>query len=387
MSLVKGYAITVDEATPQWLTTTLQRYGVLPTGSVVAVEVLGNPAFNSHTYHLVLAYSADAPILAPTNLLLKCSLSADWAKRAGAREVAFYTLVQSLLDHPTAYPNIMVRCFDAVCDVTPDGEIGNSHILLEDLSTSHIIPVEREQQIKLIDNLPTDTHLVQAIDALARFHAYWWGRQEQCLNVAPIAWGCSNETDFITETARRKRALEHLLAQEGEWLPPAVQTTYENILAQMPRLWQLYMRESVATFANLTLTHGDAYLANFLCPREDQREETTGNCYIIDWQCPEPYRAATDLVNLCATFWARAQRAENERELKVLRQYHRTLQTHGISGYAWDNLLTDYRLSILDWLWVPVQDAFDGSGKAYWWPKMQCLMQAFEDWNCQDLFV
>ncbi len=223
---------------------------------------------------------------------------------------------------------------------------------------------------------------MQAIDALARFHAYWWEHPQLGEGIAPIAWGCVDEADFITEVARRRRALEHLLALEGEWLPTPIKRMYENILAQMMHLWRTYMRDRVAAFSHMTLTHGDAYLANFLCPREGQ----AANTYIIDWQCPEAYRGSSDLVNLCATFWTRQQRAEGERELNVLRQYHRLLHENGVSGYAWENLIRDYQLSIIDWLLIPVQDCFDGSGKAYWWPKMQCLAHAFEDWHCTDLF-
>ena len=63
-----------------------------------------------------------------------------------------------------------------------------------------------------------------------------------------------------------------------------------------------------------------------------------------------------------------------------------TLQAHGVSGYAWEDLDRDYRLSIIDWVWIPAQDRYDGSGKAYWWPKMECLIAAFEDWHCEELF-
>ena len=138
----------------------------------------------------------------------------------------------------------------------------------------------------------------------------------------------------------------------------------------------------LAGFSNLTLTHSDAYLANFLCPREGQ----TGMTYLIDWQSPELYRGSSDLANMCATFWTRAQRSNGEREQNVLRYYHRILQQNGVTGYSWENLLTDYQLSIIDWLLIPLQDCLDGAGKAYWWPKMQCLADAFEDWNCSSLF-
>jgi thiamine kinase-like enzyme len=201
--------------------------------------------------------------------------------------------------------------------------------------------------------------------------------------VARIGAWCSDEEHFTAETERRRRAWESLLANESDWFPPHLIAMYETILQQLMHLWQTYTQPRLAAFSHLTLTHGDAYLANFLCPHEGQ----SGATYLIDWQSPEVYRGASDLVNMCATFWTRQQRAEGQREVKVLQQYHRTLQQNGVTGYAWDDLVRDYRYSIVDWLLVPLQDRLEGSSKAYWWPKMQCLAHAFEDWNCADLFV
>ncbi len=96
MSAKIGRAITVDEATPEWLTKVLRREQALPEGSVVAIEQEANSAFNSHTRHLKPIYSAEAPSSAPARLLLKCSLPAEWAQRSGARETAFYRTVVSL---------------------------------------------------------------------------------------------------------------------------------------------------------------------------------------------------------------------------------------------------------------------------------------------------
>jgi hypothetical protein len=33
----------------------------------------------------------------------------------------------------------------------------------------------------------------------------------------------------------------------------------------------------------------------------------------------------------------------------------------------------------------PVWNQTDGTGREYWWPKMQCLTNAYEDWDCAQL--
>ena len=40
---------------------------------------------------------------------------------------------------------------------------------------------------------------------------------------------------------------------------------------------------------------------------------------------------------------------------------------------------------LIYWLLVPVQDCYGGSSKEYWWPKMQCLVAAFREWDCERL--
>jgi hypothetical protein len=83
-----------------------------------------------------------------------------------------------------------------------------------------------------------------------------------------------------------------------------------------------------------------------------------------------------------ATFWNRQQRHDGDREAEVLRRYHRRLVAGGVTGYTFDNLLNDYRHGLIFWVLVPVQDAADGSPRDCWWPKMQCLLDAFLDHGC-----
>jgi hypothetical protein len=71
----------------------------------------------------------------------------------------------------------------------------------------------------------------------------------------------------------------------------------------------------------------------------------------------------------------------------MLRRYHESLHSAGIAQYTWDDLYHDYRLALIDWLCVPVQDYADGAGKNYWWPKMACLSAAYREWDGVSLLV
>jgi hypothetical protein len=56
-----------------------------------------------------------------------------------------------------------------------------------------------------------------------------------------------------------------------------------------------------------------------------------------------------------------------------------------VRDFSWDDLLADYRDGLVFWMLMPIQDAGDGAEPGYWIPKMQCLVQAFEDWGCREL--
>lgn len=56
-----------------------------------------------------------------------------------------------------------------------------------------------------------------------------------------------------------------------------------------------------------------------------------------------------------------------------------------MTDYPYPALIEDYRLGLVYWLLVPWQDAYAGSARVYWWPKLQCLLAAFDDWDCDQL--
>src|ERR1017187_8471620 len=115
--------------TPEWLTDILHTHGALPQGKVTTIVQRGNGAFNSAVVHLSVTYSEDAPATAPRRLSLKRNIEADWGKKAGAHEVAFYKLVAPLAEHLP----MIIHCYAAEYDEAN----GTSYILLEDVSETH----------------------------------------------------------------------------------------------------------------------------------------------------------------------------------------------------------------------------------------------------------
>lgn len=363
---------TAEGATPQRLTAILRREGVLPQGAVVAVAGRANDAFNSAITHLELTYSADAPPTAPRALFLKRSLGADWAVRAGAREVAFYRLVAPLAaDLP-----MLARCYDAA----HDPESGASHLLLRDLSATHAPPLTR-QHIIALDALPAPAHLDGVVGALAAFHACWWqhpGLGEEPLPLSGRYADAASYGRFVRDVTDE---WGRFIAVEGAWFPADLRALYEHALARLPALWDRSLATRIAERRNLTLSNGDNYFSQYLCPQDPGRGPTC----IVDFQDVRADIPAIDLTYLCATFWTPAFRREGGREEALLRRYHRALLARGVAGYGWGDLLADYRLALVMMIFLPVWDQTNGSSRAYWWPKLQCLTGAYRDWRCAEL--
>jgi hypothetical protein len=250
-----------------------------------------------------------------------------------------------------------------------------------DLSTTHRQPVTRDEQISIVNGIPSAVYIESVVDAMAQLHAYWWEHPLLHTDTFYVGYGSRNAERFEQYLRRRTISWQSLIAGESEWFPNDLRELYEHLLTCLPHYWEQYLAPRFRELRNLTVVHGDAYFSNSLCPKDP----ATGATYWMDWQEPTFDIGGYDLVNLCATFWTSEQRHEGQREEKILRQYHTTLQAHGVGKYSWDDLLLDYKQGLIFWLLMPVQDRFGGAKKDYWWPKMQCLVTAFREWHCEDL--
>jgi Phosphotransferase enzyme family len=356
------------DAGPAWLTAVLRESGALTSGRVETVDQDLTSAFNSSTAQLRLRYSRDARPGLPTELILKQNTAQAWSVRAAQDEVAFYRLVARSAGHPAG----IVACLAA----GTDEQTGDSFVLLKDMSGTHRVVVPRDVQIGMVDAIPPDAQVMAVVDTLARLHAYWWERVTEPVGVTPWA---RDQAGFSAYLEHRTAAWRSVVRDHGRWLPAEVPDLYQQVLAELPGYWERELRDRMRQRRQLTLVHGDAYFANFLGPITPG----VGATYLIDWQSPSFDIGAADLANLCATWWTAGQRSEDRREERILHRYHDELLRCGVTAYSLEDLRADYVRALIDWVLVPVQDAADGSDVDYWWPKMQNLMAAFRDWNCE----
>ncbi len=359
-------ALTVsDSVTPEWLTVALHSAGVLPAGEVVAVETRANSAFNSAATHLALTYSDAAPADAPRALFLKRNLPVDWAIESGRDEVAFYQAIAPHYDRLT----MLIPWYAALIDEAR----GASTLLMLDVSATHTPPLHRDDQI-VGRSIPDTAALDQAIDALAAFHAAWWERPELGGLFPMTPWYCDAE-HFAAHAKRRQREWERFITTEGDWFPADLRAFYEREIARFPNLWENGLGERITTKRGLTLTHGDCYLTQFLCPRPGIVAPT----YLVDFQSAGADLVGPDLIHMFAFFWTREQRREGDREERALRRYHDGLLASGVRDYTWADLLTTYRLALTIMLFYPIWDETNGSPRDYWLPKLQNTVAAYQD--------
>jgi hypothetical protein len=144
----------------EYLTEALRRSGALGDGRVrdVVVESARTTEL-SRIIRLRLTYEPAAGH-APSSLILKTGrpdrIGGEW--NGGRHEVAFYDQVASAM-----LTTVAPRCFEAFCDANTH----DWHLLLEDLSESHVIATAWPLP-------PTMEQCEHILQAHARFHAAWW---------------------------------------------------------------------------------------------------------------------------------------------------------------------------------------------------------------------
>ena len=336
------------------LTAALRRSGALGAGHVRGVVVeSARSTVLSRILRLRLSYEG-AAAGAPESLILKTlrpGLPTGLA-HAGRQEAAFYAQVAS------ATPGRLVpRCHEAAWD---DGT-RDWHLLLEDLSESHLIATAWP--------LPPSLEQCQAImRARARFHAVWW--DDPRLGASIGSW--SGEEALRQSMTAFAGHLAKLVDRFPDLLSPARRDTYERLMAAEPRLARRYL-----SHRHHTIIHGDAHVWNCFLPSQGD------DALLFDWDCWRVDTATDDLAYMMALHWYPDLRARFERPL--LDSYHDELVAQGVRGYDRAALEADYRLSVLWQLTTPIRQAAQELPPVIWWNHMERICLAVEDLGCRDL--
>jgi thiamine kinase-like enzyme len=343
-------------ADAEYLTDVFRRVGAIREGRVRDVGVESSSVqLVSRIIRLRLTY--DGTVAGPASVILKIGIPIhrDGPWDIGRREVEFYTQVA-----PLTPMGLVPRCFEAVFD----SETKEWHLLLEDLTDSHVIATRWPLP-------PSLEQCERIVRALARIHAKWWDHPRLGISVGQWLDNIARE-ELLQRFAGLYKAFSDRL---GDRLSPERRELYERFLAAAPRQFARHQSRR-----NLSIVHGDAHVWNYFLPRHGGDD-----IRLFDWDAWRIGLAANDLAYMMATHWYPERRSRLEPAL--LDHYHAALVAHGVHGYERSGLQDDYRLAVLLQLMTPVWQAALDLPPMIWWGHLERIMWAVDDLGCRDLLT
>jgi hypothetical protein len=339
------------------LTDALRGSGALGNARVSGVAVVSSrTTILSQIIRLRLSYDGPAPD-APRIVIFKTGHpdrgGAGWS--GGHREVTFYTQVGSAMRGC-----LIPCCFEG----RSDEEAKSWHLLLEDLTDSHIIATTWPLP-------PTMEQCASIVEARARFHAVWWDNPR--LGTSVGAWSDAAATDHYLQSLSEQFA--RFCDRLGDNLPRERRELYERLFGAAPRLLARY-----DTHRNVTIVQGDSHVWNSFVPRDGGEDVR-----FFDWDSWHVGVGAGDLAYMMAIHWYPDRRAGVEQ--LMLDRYHAALVAHGVDGYDRRALDDDYRMSVLWQITTPVRQAAYDIPPVIWWNNLERVLMAVDDLDCRDLLA
>jgi len=307
------------------------------------LERLG--ADNSMAFRVSLDYSAPAPD-GPRSLFLKLCGGGTF----GRSEVDYY-----MKDYVRLEDAPLPRCYDA------SYEDGAYHLLLEDLSGTH-----RNRW----DAAPTILYGQAAGAALAKLHAHHWFSASADAAVG----GMQRYLDYMLQG--REPLMEALRGDADAERRSFAERIFDELPAALLR--------RAADGAGFTLVHGDLNPGNILTCGEDAAMDVRFiDRQPFDWSLTH-WLGASDLAYLMGLWWEPELRRAYE--LDALRAYYEGLLNRGAAAdYPWDRLLRDYRLTLLQNVFVAASWCIDERERRdmrwLWEAELDRAAAAYRDWD------
>ena len=366
-SIPAAVITSLDQVSAAWLTAVLTRSGALAHGSVAAFEVDSGSGNWSTNARLQVRYAAGSAGSLPHSLFLKMVDigDPDAVESFGGSEVDYYTR-----DYVGVAGVPLVRAYDAAFSAKKK----RYHLLLDDLTGTHL---EASQKT------PTLAYGLALAEGLAAMHAHWWGAERLAETGAKMPGakmpGAKHIRRFVDIA---EPGCGHIINEFAAELKPQWPNLMRDLFANHPQA----IIERAKDANGFTLIHGDAGHNNILVPREGDRP-----IYLIDRQ-PFNWSLTTwlgvyDLAYAMVLDWYVEVR--RRLELPVLRHYHEELVRHGVSGYSWEQLYEDYRLTAAMGVYVAAEYNRGGINKkriSAWLPMLQRALTACDDLDCRALW-
>lgn len=310
---------SVAELTPEWLTDALRTNRVIGSAAIVAIEreAIGTGAgFLGDLVRITPRYSAPetgapATLIAklPSNDTQRAAMS--HAARFSEREIRFYE--QLARDCPVRTP----RCYFSAMDLARQHYV----LLLEDMA-----PARVGDHVAGCSAADAES----AIRAMAPLHAAWWESDRL------------NKLDWMPALAAVHPSAE-------QWWQTMWQRVAERSGASLPadlhRIGERFGHCAMYALQQLepaphTLLHADYRLDNLFFGTQADGTRTVA---VGDWQLTARGRGIYDVAYFLSGSLDPADRKRHE--MPLLHLWLDMLKERGVSGYAFQDALRDYRLA------------------------------------------
>ena len=268
------------------------------------------------------------------------------------READFYRFIQE-----SAVRNLPIpACYDAF---VPE-EKGTFLIVLEDISEVYAAPGKKDLRDKRV--------WFACAVSLARFHAAFWNNE----SISPD--GGYSELDAQRDRDSLRAFLDDFSGKFSE-KTKAILTKAMEINIALIESTSRRLREK----DNVTVCNGDSHIHNFMLPLQQSEAPL-----IVDFQFWGEGIGTGDLAHLTRVGFSR--RLKREIQLPLVAHYHQTLLECGVTGYAWEDCLRDYRASTASMVLIPFWQ-YTSFGRSYkdWIGDLRGLIDNYEYLHCDAL--
>ncbi len=337
------------------LTDRLQKNGFLESGNVVSLKKTNSFDSSAANWDRIdVGFSEDYVGEVPEKLILKIYREGWFG--GGVIEWTFYSELATKTPKAKVCP---------IYDCGIDHENRSCHFLMADLSKTHSdSPPEKEEE------RPYEA----VITELLKYHIRWWN--DNRLNEWPFFQrhgGPLRMAQAIDEEGVRascngfRNQLAKFIDQAGDELERSWVSIVERVIEGYPDAFLA----RISSEQNITLLHGDAHLYNVFYPRNSD----THDLILYDWETYKRGLGAYDLAYLLIHGTSKRR----ELEERLMNFYFDGLKKNGITNYSWGEFEYDFRLSVIACVFCPII-----------WKRifsMKNAIDAFEDWNCDELLA
>jgi len=365
----KGVITNIEQLTPEWLTNIFKKKGYLSNGKVTKIiKKNSQETLISNVHFLELNFSNEAQTesISPEIVVIIPKLN-DIAKLLGKHEAKFYSIVAETMNEKP-----IPTCYDAAFSE----ETGLSHIILDDLSKTHI------EFLKYAPLPPSKRYCERAINCLAEIHAFWWDhpRLKELSKHSYVLYtfkeNSFNEKEIFDWFKIQNKTIRRFLELLGERISDKRKKLFKTVFSLYPQIAYERIEKK-----NITVIHGDAHFWNFFYLKNIENEKN--NAYLINWQFWGIGVGGQDLAYMIGLFLYPESRQLMEKDL--IKRYHNDLLKFGVKNYSWDECWYDYRLSTFLNLYRVVWWWSVNLHPGLWWPALEKSILTLEYLNCMEL--